>query len=85
MLELLKSSRKIDVSYSAEIRSTSEGAIMSRNWMSLTICCGLLSLAVLGCSGTQPQLNADGVDETDPAVAIEGLNADAPKKYQSKK
>jgi|AACY02.16.fsa_nt_gi hypothetical protein len=85
MLELLKSGGEIDVSASAEIRSTNEGAIMNRNWMSLTVCCGLLALAVLGCSGNQPQLNADGVDETDPAVAIEGLDADAPKKYQSKK
>jgi hypothetical protein len=58
---------------------------MNKNWIGLTFCCGLLALAVLGCSGNQTQLNADGVDETDPSVAIEGLDADAPKKYQSKK
>lgn len=46
-------------------------------WCLLTVCC-------VGCSNNQPQLNADGVDETDPSVAIEGLNADAPKKYQKK-
>ena len=55
-----------------------------RNWRRAAVWCLLLSLCCLGCSSNQPQLNADGVDETDPSVAIEGLNADAPRKFQKK-
>lgn len=43
----------------------------------------MLGVCSIGCS-KQPQLNADGQDESDPSVAIEALDADAPSKYQSK-
>ena len=59
--------------------------MMRNEWLTGVIGGALLALCCLGCTGSQPQLNADGVDETDPAVAIEALDADAPKKYQSKK